>query len=110
MPSLNMPCLKPEGLAVFTQTPDQRLLLGTEWFGMTHVPMHLRKYVGGKPSAISEDDLLRHLQNSERYVGNRVFALYGAAGSGKSELMTWVEQRFVQLQPDRPLIRIARTE
>jgi len=110
MPSLNMPCLKPEGLSVFTQTPEQRLLLGAEWFAITHIPMQLRKFVHGEPRSISEEELFAQFQNTNRYVGNRVIALYGAAGSGKSELMTWMEQEFSRIDPHRPVIRISRTE
>lgn len=110
MPALEMPCLKPEGLAVFTQTPEQRLLLGTEWFTATHIPMHLRHYVRGKPKSISEEELFIQLQQINRRVGNRVVILFGAAGSGKSEYMSWVEQRFRQETSERLVVRIARTE
>lgn len=110
MPPFDMPCLKPEGLSVFTQTPEQRLLLGEEWFNLTHIPMRLRRFVRDKPQLMTEDELYTRLQDTKRYVGNRVIALYGAAGSGKSELMTWMEQRFAHLDPQRPIIRISRTE
>jgi len=110
MPPFDMPCLKPEGLSVFTQTPEQRLLLGEDWFNSTHIPMGLRRFVRDKPQWVTEEELFVHLQDTQRYVGNRVIALYGAAGSGKSELMTWMEQRFAHLDPQRPVIRISRTE
>lgn len=106
----DMPCLKPEGLAVFTATPEQRLLLGEKWFTATHVPMHLRQYIRSKPQSFSEDELFSQFKNSNRRVGNRVVVLYGAAGSGKSELMSWMEYSFKTSGIQRPIIRIARTE
>jgi len=105
-----MPCLKPEGLAVFTATPEQRLKLGEEWFTATHLPMHLRQYLRNKPQSLSEEALFSQFQNSNRRIGNHVVVLYGAAGSGKSELMSWMEQHFKSDATQRPIIRIARTE
>lgn len=110
MPPFDMPCLQPDGLSVFTQTPEQRLLLGEDWFNATHIPMGLRRFVRDKPQVVTEDDLFAQLQDTQRYVGNRVIALYGAAGSGKSELMTWMERRFAHFDPKRPIVRISRTE
>jgi hypothetical protein len=110
MLQFEMPCLKPEGLAVFTQTPEQRLLLGVEWFTATHVPMQLRQYVRGEPKNVSEEELFSQLQQFNRRVGNHVVVLYGAAGSGKSEYMSWLEQRFKHDEPQRTIVRIARTE
>jgi len=109
-----LPCLKPDGLEVFTATPDQRLMLGDVWFERTHIPMTLRQVTpAGQAKLWREDQILAQLLDwRTRRTGNRVTVLFGAAGAGKSELMAWLERRIGSLQPERAgaVVRISRTE
>jgi hypothetical protein len=102
------------GLSIFAPTADQRYLLGADVFLRTHFPMVLRRYQNGRPAgSVSEDELLTQvLDTAGRTPGNRLWILYGAAGSGKSELMKWLETRIGQVNPVRAsvTVRIARTE
>ncbi len=102
------------GLSIFAPTADQRYLLGADVFLRTHFPMVLRRYQNGRSAgSVSEDELLTQvLDTAGRAPGNRLWILYGAAGSGKSELMKWLETRIVQVNPVRAsvTVRIARTE
>lgn len=106
------PCIGQEGLKVFATTADQRYLLGAETFLRTHTPVTMRQFSPHhKTMTVHEDDLLAALLDARTaQPGNRVFILFGAAGSGKSELMRWLETRLSQEMPTRPLVRVARTE
>lgn len=108
------PCIDDAGLQVFATTADERYLLGQDLFLATHFPITLRRYVSDYPTAtVGEADLLSWLMRSpEIQVGNRVFVLYGAAGSGKSELMRWLQLQLTQNAPSRTefVVRIPRTE
>lgn len=103
-----------KGLNLFAPTADQRLLLGAELFLRTHFPMTLRRYrSNGAVQMVGEHDLLEKLMDSTiAGPGNRIWLLYGAAGSGKSELMTWLQTRMHQEQPASAavMLRISRTE
>jgi hypothetical protein len=105
---LKMPCMKRKGLSVFPITANQRVLLGEDVFMETHSPITLLRKA---EEQLSEDQLLRQLQDTEGLSpGNRVFVLFGAAGSGKSELMAWLEIMLSRVQPDTPIARITRTD
>lgn len=97
------------GLALFAATADERWLLGEETFLSTHIPMSLRSQRA--PLSWSDEDLLRAVLEPTAG-GNRVFALYGAAGSGKSELMRWLACKIEQQDPARApgMVRLARTD
>ena len=82
--------MKSDGLKVFPVTANQRVLLGEDIFLETHCPIQLLRRSNEQ---ISERELLQQLQNTIGLPpGNRVFVLIGAAGSGKSELMAWLER------------------
>lgn len=102
------------GLSLFATTADQRFLLGRDIFLRTHYPMHLRCYrTNGEVTTLSEQALLQQvLDNFGAGPGNRLWILYGAPGSGKSELIKWLETRIVQESPQRAQItvRISRDE
>ena len=108
------PCLKIEGLQVFNTTADQRYMLGEDVFLHTHFPMQMRRYQNGQShSLLSEADLLEELITENNIsIGNRVFFLYGAAGSGKSELLRWIQASVSLHSPHRTkhLVRINRNE
>lgn len=108
------PCLSANALDVFATTADQRYLLGEEVFLETHFPINLRRFAPQRPSeSVSEEQLLATLSNTTGLQpGNRVFVLYGAAGSGKSELMRWLHVQFQRQCPERAeiAVRIPRTE
>src|SRR5437899_2031619 len=89
----SLPCLSVDGTRIFAPTADQRFLAVTPTdFMRTHFPICLQSYHAGKTTMIPEDDLLQRLLHpSTPIIGNRVMILYGAAGSGKSELLRWLQ-------------------
>lgn len=102
-----------DGLTVFAPTADQRYLLGPDLFLRTHFPMTMRRFQNGQAAEVSEAELLETLLHSSAdAVGNRVYILYAAPGSGKSELMRWLQTQIEHRAPRRAetTIRIARTE
>lgn len=112
---LHMPCLKLSGLQILPITANERYLLGENIFLATHTPMQARLFPRGyqAETSITEAQILEWVLN--RYPeqqGNRVFILYGAAGSGKSELMAWLELMIRQRLPNEAfaLTRISRTD
>lgn len=102
------------GLSIFAPTADQRYLLGADLFLRTHFPMSLRQYHSNTSMcSIGEDDLLGWLlEGSDIAPGNRLWIVYGAPGSGKSELMKWLETRIRQEDATRAatMVRISRTD
>lgn len=102
------------GLSLFATTADQRFLLGQDIFLRTHHPMYLRCYrTNGESATLSEQELLQQvLDNFGSDPGNRLWILYGAPGSGKSELIKWLETRIAQENPQRAeiTVRISRDE
>src|ERR1700730_15159360 len=111
--SLNLPCLATTGTKIFAPTADQRFLAGSAEFLRTHFPVQVQYHRAGYSTTLTEQDILhRLLEPGPATVGNRVFVLYGAAGSGKSELIRWLQTQ-ISLQ-DIPRIsvttRISRTD
>lgn len=108
------PCLGEPGLQVFTTTADQRYQIGEDVFLATHFPVTLRRFPPERPSETVAETLLLEqiLATSGVQPGNRVFVLYGAAGSGKSELMKWLQVMIARHDPVRfgVIVRIPRTE
>src|SRR5689334_16982718 len=90
---LHLPCLASDGTKIFAPTADQRLLVGDPTqFLRTHFPIQLRSRQAGTLTTVTEQDLLDQLLTpGSSVVGNRVMVLYGAAGSGKSELLRWLQ-------------------
>lgn len=100
-------------LAIFAPTADQRYLLGADLFLRTHYPMTMRSYQpNGHLELLTENVLLRRVLAQQNGLGNRIWVLYGAPGSGKSELIKWLETRILQEEPQRGqvLVRISRHE
>lgn len=100
-------------LAIFAPTADQRYLLGADLFLRTHYPMTLRNYApDGHLQLLTEEALLQRVLTQHTQLGNRIWVLYGAPGSGKSELIKWLETRIAQLEPQRSqvMVRISRHE
>lgn len=112
--SFPLPCLGHRGLQVFAPTADQRYLLGPETFLRTHYPITMRSFRNdGSSELVEEEDLLDQLLYTKHCrPGNRVYILYGAAGSGKSELLKWLEMRIGREDKSRARasVRITRTE
>ncbi len=111
--SLNLPCLAPAGTKIFAPTADQRFLAGSAEFLRTHFPVQLQYRSAGYSTTLAEQDILhRLLEPSSAVVGNRVFVLYGAAGSGKSELIRWLQTQISLKDKSRAAVtmRISRTD
>ncbi|MBS4022297.1 MAG: hypothetical protein KGZ79_07730 [Dethiobacter sp.] len=108
---MQIPCLKKRGLKIFAPTADQRYLLGEELFLRTHFPLTFRRYRGHTlVETWSEQDILGRLKESTGQGGNRVFILFGAAGSGKSESIRWLEFYLRAENSGKSVFRISRTE
>lgn len=108
-----LPCIKESCLGIFSATADQRFMIGEDIFLRTHYPITMRRFrPGGEVAAWSEEDLLRELASSrgEAPSGNRTFVLYGAAGSGKSEMIRWLECNLGRIGRRPYALRISRTE
>jgi len=99
---------------VFATTADQRYQIGEDLFLKTHFPVTLRRFPSERPPEIVEETALldQILNTSGVQPGNRVFVLYGAAGSGKSELMKWLQVMTARRDPTRAevTVRVPRTE
>lgn len=109
----SFPCLSEKGTQVFAPTADQRFLAGSDEFLRTHFPIQLKSRSTGLSTIVSEQDLLRRLLRPDpTVIGNRVFILYGAAGSGKSELLRWLQIQVSKESTERATVstRISRTE
>jgi hypothetical protein len=108
-----LPCLAPDGLKVFAPTADQRFLaVESTDFLRTHFPIHLQSYHSETATNIPEGDLLQCLlKPNATVIGNRVIILYGAAGSGKSELLRWLQTQISLQDASRAevMTRISRT-
>lgn len=112
-PPLQLPCLALTGTKIFTSTADQRYFLGSDEFLRTHFPVQLLSYRADSQITLTEQDLLQQiLEHDISVTGNRVFILYGAAGSGKSELLRWLQTHIHLQDALRASItaRIARTD
>ena len=108
---MKLPCIKERGLKVFAATADQRISLGTELFLRTHFPAKFRRYRGQDLLEVkTESDIIDQLTNYQNGVGNRVFILFGAAGSGKSESIRFIETTLKNQSNPSPVFRISRTE
>lgn len=111
--SLNLPCLATTGTKIFAPTADQRFLAGPAEFLRTHFPVQVQYRSAGYSTTLTEQDILHRLLEPEpAIVGNRVFVLYGAAGSGKSELIRWLQTQIVLQANSRAAVttRISRTD
>ena len=101
-------------LAIFALTADQRYLLGEDVFLRTHYPITMRRYnTHEEQKLVGEGVLLQQILNSSaRGPGNRLWVLYGAPGSGKSEMMKWLETRIKHENSRRKdvMVRISRNE
>ena len=110
---LNLPCFSGHGTKIFTSTADQRFLAnGSEDFLRTHFPITVRSHHLGHTVTLTEREVLAQLLQDYAVIGNRIIILYGAAGSGKSELLRWVQTQVQMCSPARAevMTRISRTD
>lgn len=110
-----LPCLNKKGLEVLPRTADQRFELDPKTFLRTHFPMRLYKKIGGrnKMEEWTEEHLVDNILITDGVgTGNRIYILFGATGSGKSELSRWIQSRIETRDPERSkvTIRVSRTE
>jgi hypothetical protein len=109
---MRIPCIKNSGLKIFTTTADERLTLGEDIFLNTHFTSRFRRYRGENLiEEWDENHLLDFLiEKDDKIIGNRTFILFGAAGSGKSETVRWLEILLNTQNNAKSLLRISRTE
>lgn len=108
-----LPCIKESSLGIFSATADQRYIIGEDVFFRTHFPISMKRFrPGGEVVTWTEGDLLRELTSTggDGISGNRTFVLYGAAGSGKSEMVRWLECSQSRGGRRPYVLRISRTE
>jgi hypothetical protein len=106
-----IPCIGNEGLRIFGATADQRLSLGEDLFLRTHLPIQTNRFLlNGKSENWTQENILDYLKQDAGHFGNRVIILYGAAGSGKSELMAWLNIQLKKTLSDVVVVRVSRTE
>lgn len=106
------PCIAEPGCSLFVTTADQRYLLGETSFMRTHFPANMKRFLAnGKVENWQEDDVKRVLLHPKGdFYGNRTIVLYGAAGSGKSEMIRWLWHEMKQTRREQFVVRISRTE
>ncbi len=111
---LPLPCMALHGTKIFASTADQRFLAAESTaFLRTHFPMQLQTHRAGRASTVTEQELLTLLlDHGSTVIGNQVIILYGAAGSGKSELVRWLHTQIALRDPARAevMTRISRTD
>ncbi|WP_128104299.1 hypothetical protein [Paenibacillus sp. DCT19] len=105
-----LPCLNKNSLKLLAGTADERYDQSPEYFRKTHFPQVMHRYNDSQLVAeVTEDELLDELQETDAS-GNRVYLVFGSTGSGKSELLRWLKDKWLVEVPGRPVIRISRTE
>lgn len=105
-----MPCLNKDSLKLLVGTADERYNYSVEYFRKTHFPQVMHRYHGSQLIAeVTESELFGELKEVDSD-GNRVYLIFGSTGSGKSELLCWLKDRWALEVPDRPVIRISRSE
>jgi hypothetical protein len=100
-------CIDKTWFKIFSTTADLRYKLSPALFLNTHFPINA---IIGEKNKISENEILEEILFSSKKAGNQPFFIFGSAGSGKSELMRWLLVKIQEKNPERPYIRIARTD
>jgi hypothetical protein len=105
-----IPCISAKSINYLYGTADEKYNFSKDFFRKTHFPQIMNRYFNNKLiESVSENDLLEELE--EEYIfGNRVFVIFGSTGSGKSELLCWIKDKWLQKNNKRPIIRISRNE
>ncbi|MBQ4899861.1 hypothetical protein KB559_13505 [Paenibacillus sp. Marseille-P2973] len=105
-----IPCLNKEALKLLTGTADERYEVSPDYFRSTHFPQVMHRYQGNQLLAeVTENELFEELIESDTR-GNRIYFVFGSTGSGKSELLCWIRDKWLLERMDRPVIRISRSE
>lgn len=105
-----IPCITKSTVKFLYNTADERYNFSKSFFRKTHFPQTLNRYYKNRLiEKVSEDSLLEELEEEHSF-GNRVYIIYGSTGSGKSELLCWVKDKWKIKQINRPIIRISRSE
>jgi len=107
-----IPCIIEQSLNLFTVTADERFNLGSDIFLRTHSTTTMRRFRGSNQiDSWTEKDFLESLlQKKIGEKGNRVYVLYGAAGSGKTEMIRWLQCQLNDTPRSASFLRISRTE
>ncbi|MGG4144290.1 hypothetical protein ABEW34_14290 [Paenibacillus algorifonticola] len=105
-----MPCLNKNSLKLLVGTADERYDQSPEYFRKTHFPQVMHRFNDSHLIAeVTEGELLEELKEVDSD-GNRVYLVFGSTGSGKSELLRWIKDKWLVEVSERPVIRISRTE
>lgn len=108
--SYMIPCLNKESLKLLVATADERYQYSSEYFRNTHFPQVMHRYHGNQLIAeITEIEFFEELIEADSS-GNRIFLVFGSTGSGKSELLCWIKDKWIHQNINRPVIRISRSE
>ncbi|AYB46276.1 hypothetical protein [Paenibacillus lautus] len=105
-----LPCINRESLKLLVGTADERYQYSPEYFRNTHFPQVMHRYQFNQlVEELTEKELLNEILESDT-TGNRLYLVFGSTGSGKSELLCWLKDQWLQMQINRPVIRISRSE
>lgn len=105
-----IPCLNKNSLKLLVGTADERYNQSPDYFRKTHFPQVMHRFNGSQLIAeVTEGELLEELKDVDSN-GNRVYLVFGSTGSGKSELLCWLKDKWLMEVTNRPVIRISRTE
>ncbi|WP_179087336.1 hypothetical protein [Paenibacillus glucanolyticus] len=105
-----MPCLNKNSLKLLVGTADERYDQSPEYFRKTHFPQVMHRFNDNQLIAeVTEGELLEELKEVDSD-GNRVYLVFGSTGSGKSELLRWLKDKWLVEVSERPVVRISRTE
>lgn len=105
-----IPCINKESLKLLVGTADERYSTSSDYFRKTHFPQIMHRYYGTELLAeVTEMELFEELLECDS-VGNRVYLIFGSTGSGKSELLCWIKDKWIMQGIERPVIRISRSE
>jgi hypothetical protein len=105
-----IPCISKNSLKNLYSTADERYNFSKEYFRETHFTQTLNHFYNNKLiDALSDEGFYDELVDSVEY-NNRIFLIFGSTGSGKSELLCWLKDKWEVRENSRPVIRISRSE
>lgn len=105
-----IPCISKKSIKLLSGTSDERYNFSKDFFRSTHYPQTLHQYYKNKLiDEVKEEELLQELCDVDAN-GNRIFVVFGSTGSGKSELLCWIRDQWIERNISRPVIRISRSE
>jgi hypothetical protein len=105
-----IPCINKDALKLLVGTADERFQFSPDYFRKTHFPQIMHRYNKSQLTAeITEQEIFNELREVDT-LGNRIYVIFGSTGSGKSELLCWLKDQWIESKVNRPVVRISRSE